>query len=195
MHSVLKVQPWPTLAGMKSLIEFGVNKEFRDSYFRADHFCKYYHDDVELRRKTRKLAVDRAESAGDGPILPIVEMDKLFYERKASRTIAELNYGLVSGASSSLSQTALDTLPIGSRGVVLRTHFSVTKQVTQRLWTATTPTLASPLECTASERASRETRHSCLSVHSLLSSFLDRGCFSAIASSCLMLKASFLKVT
>ena len=53
-----------------SLIDFGIHKRVLDSYFRADHFCKYYHDDVEFRQKTRKLAVDRAESARDGPIVP-----------------------------------------------------------------------------------------------------------------------------
>ena len=110
---------------MKALIEFGINQNLRDSYFRADCFCKYYHDDVEYRRKARKLAVERAESAGDGPLVPIVEMDKFFYQRTAPRTIAELNYGLVSGSSSSLSQSALDTLPTGSGGVVLRSRFSV----------------------------------------------------------------------
>ena len=56
MHRILKValQPWPTLAGMKALIEFGIHHSLRDSYFRADYFCKYYHDDVEFRQKTRK---------------------------------------------------------------------------------------------------------------------------------------------
>ena len=126
MHRVLKValQPWPALAGMKALIEFGVNHNLRDTYFRADYFCKYNHDDVEHRQKTRKLAVDRAEDSGH-PIVPIVEMDEFFYERKASRTIADLNYGLVFGSSSSLSRSALDTLPTGSGGVVLRSRFSV----------------------------------------------------------------------
>ena len=127
MHKVLKValQPWPTLAGMKALIDFGVHHDLRDSYFRADHFCKYYHDDVEHRKKMRKLAVDRAESARDGRIVHIVEMDKFFYQRTAPRTIADLNYGLVFGSSSSLSQATLNTLPTGSGGVVLRSRFSV----------------------------------------------------------------------
>ena len=44
---------------------------------------------------------------------------------KGQRTIAELNYGLVSGSSSSLSQSALETLPASSGGVVLRSRFSV----------------------------------------------------------------------
>ena len=52
VHRALKValQPWPTLAGMKSLIEFGIHKKILETYFRADHFCKHYHDDVEFRQ-------------------------------------------------------------------------------------------------------------------------------------------------
>ena len=127
MHRVLKValQPWPTFAGMKSLVEFGLHKKLLETYFRADHFCEYYHDDVEFRRTVRKLAIDRADETGDGPIVPIVVMDKFFYQRPAPRTIAELNCGLVSGSSSSLSQSALETLPANPGGVVLRSQFSV----------------------------------------------------------------------
>ena len=57
MHRVLKValQPWPTLAGMKALIDFGVNHELHETYFRADYFCKYNHDDVEYRQKTQEV--------------------------------------------------------------------------------------------------------------------------------------------
>ena len=51
-------------------------------------------------------------------------MDKFFYEKKALRTIADLNYRLVTGSSSSLSRTALETLPSSSEGVVLRSRFS-----------------------------------------------------------------------
>ena len=111
------LQPWPTLAGMKALIDFGVNHDLHETYFRADYFCKYNHDDVEYRQKTRKLAVDHAEDSGHATV-PIVEMDEFFYEKKAPRTIADLNYGLVSGSSSSLSRSS-------SGGVVLRSRFSV----------------------------------------------------------------------
>ena len=52
-------------------------------------------------------------------------MDKFFYEKKQPRTIADLNYRLVTGSSSSLSRTALETLPSSSEGVVLRSRFSV----------------------------------------------------------------------
>ena len=75
--------------------------------------------------RLRKTAVDRAASEGSGTIVPIVSMDKLFYERKTPRTIADLNYRLVTGSSSSLSRTALETLPSSSGGVVLRSRFSV----------------------------------------------------------------------
>ena len=68
MHRVLKValQPWPTLAGLKALIAFGVNGVVFDSYFRADYFCKRNHDDDEFRHKLRKTAVDRASSERGG---------------------------------------------------------------------------------------------------------------------------------
>ena len=43
-HRVLKValQPWPTLAGMKSLIDCGLHDVLGKTYFRADNFCKVY---------------------------------------------------------------------------------------------------------------------------------------------------------
>ena len=127
MHRVLKValQPWPTLAGLKALTDFGVWGNVHDSYYRADSFCKYNHDDEVFRHKLRKTAVDRAAREGGGTIVPIVPMDKFFFEVKRPRTIADLNYGLVTGSSSSLSATALDTLPSSSGGVVLRSRVSV----------------------------------------------------------------------
>ena len=127
MHKVLKValQPWPTLAGREALTEFGVNGVVLDSYFRADYFCRYDHDDEQLRHKLRKTAEERASRQGGGIIVPIVPMDKFFYEMKRPRTIADLNHGLVTGSSSSLSSTAVGTLPSSSGGVVLRSRFSV----------------------------------------------------------------------
>ena len=110
---------------MKSLIEFGPKDKVGETYFRADEFCKHYHDDLEDRREVRQLALDRADQHGDGPIVPIVEMDKFFYQKPSPKTIAQLNYGLVSGSSSSLSRSALETLPGSSGGVVLRNRFSV----------------------------------------------------------------------
>ena len=126
-HRVLKValQPWPTLAGLKALTEFGLKGNVIDSYFRADSFCKYNHDDEEFRHKLRKTAIDRAEREGGGTIVQIVPMDKFFFEVKRPRTIADLNYRLVTGSSSSLSSAALDTLPSSSGGVELRSCFSV----------------------------------------------------------------------
>ena len=127
-HRVLKIalQPWPTLAGTKSLIEFGLYDKVGETYFRADEFCKLYHDDLEHRRDIRQLALNHADQRGDGPIVPIIEMDKFFYQRPSPRTITQLNYGLVSGSSSSLSKSSLDTLPGSTGGVVLRSRFSVT---------------------------------------------------------------------
>ena len=52
-------------------------------------------------------------------------MDKFFYEMKRPRTSADLNYGLVTGSSSSLTSSALGTLPSSSGSVVLRNRFSV----------------------------------------------------------------------
>ena len=128
MHKVLKValQPWPTLAGKEALVDFGIYRYVRESYFRADYFCKDKHEDVVHRHKLRKTAVDSADQAGGGSIVPVVSMDKFFYEMKRPRTIADLNYGLVTGSSSSLTSSALGTLPSsGSEGVVLRSRFSV----------------------------------------------------------------------
>ena len=127
MHKVLKValQPWPTLAGKEALIDFGLYRHPRESYFRADSFCKDKHEDVVHRHKLRKTAVDSADQAGGGSVAPIVIMDKFFYELKKPRTIADMNYGLVTGSSSSLTSSALGALPSGSEGVVLRSRFSV----------------------------------------------------------------------
>ena len=127
MHRVLKValQPRPTLAGLKALTEFGVRNNVSDSYFRADSFCKYHHDDEAFRQKLRMTAIDRVAREGGGTIVPIVPMDKFFFEMRRPRTIGNLNYRLVTGSSSSLSSTALNTLPSSSRGVVLRSRFSV----------------------------------------------------------------------
>ena len=127
MHKVLKValQPWPTLAGKDALIDFGRHQYTRESYFRADYFCKDKHEDVVHRHKLRKTAVDSADQAGGGSVAPIVIMDKFFYELTKPRTIADLNYGLVTGSPSSLTSSALGALPSGSEGVTLRSRFSV----------------------------------------------------------------------
>ena len=83
MHRVLKValQPWPTLAGVKSLTEPGICEKFLDSYFRADQLCKYFHDDQMRRMQqegnqadgTRSCRRDRRWShcphCGDGQLL------------------------------------------------------------------------------------------------------------------------------
>ena len=100
MRRVLQValQPWPTLAGLNTLAGFEVNHVVLDSYFRADYFCRHHHEDDEYRHKLRKTVVDRAAREGSGTIAPIVNMDKFFYEKKQPRTIADLNYRLVTGS-------------------------------------------------------------------------------------------------
>ena len=77
MHKFLKValQPWPTLAGKEALVDFGIYRYVRESYFRADYFCKDKHEDVVHRHKLRKTAVDSADQAGGGSIVPVVSMD------------------------------------------------------------------------------------------------------------------------
>ena len=110
---------------MKSLIDCGVKSDLGETYFRADNFCKMHHDNVEYRRAVRQQAIDRAESHGDGPIVPVVELDRLFYQWPTPVTVAELNFGLVAGSSSSLSRSSLDTLPASTGGVTLRSRFSV----------------------------------------------------------------------
>ena len=128
MHKVLKValQPWPTLAGKDALVDFGVYGRTRESYFRADYFCRNRHEDVEHRHKLRKTAADAAaRPGGGGELAPIVIMDKFFYALPRPRTIADLNYGLVTGSSRSLTSSALGSLPSGSGGAALRSRFSV----------------------------------------------------------------------
>ena len=110
---------------MKSLIDFGIKSETGETYFRADNFCKIYHDNMGYRREVRRQAVDRAEFQGDGPIVPVNEFDRVFYLRPYPRTDADLNYGLVFGSSGSLSRSSLSTLPAKEGGVTLRSCFSV----------------------------------------------------------------------
>ena len=102
MHKVLKValQPWPTLAGKDALVDFGVYRRTRESYFSVDRFCKDKHEDIAHRHKLRKTAVDSADQAGGGSVAPIVIMDRFFYDLRKPRTIADLDYGLVAGSSS-----------------------------------------------------------------------------------------------
>ena len=83
------------------------------------------HEDEELKHKLRKKATDRATQEGGGQIASIVPMDKFLFEMKRPRTVADLNYGLVTGSSRSLSSSAFATLPPSSGGVVLRSRFSV----------------------------------------------------------------------
>ena len=62
MHHVLKValQPWPTLVGMKSLIDYTIEYKVGETYFRADWFCRYNRESLRDRRAIRQPALDRA---------------------------------------------------------------------------------------------------------------------------------------
>ena len=113
MHRVLKValQPWPTLVGMKWLIDFGMRYEVGETYFRADWFCKYNHDSLEDRKAFRQRAVDRASGTNDGPIVPVLDCEQHLYRRPSPRTLAQINADLVTGSSSSLSRSSLSALP------------------------------------------------------------------------------------
>ena len=86
---VLKValQPWPILAGKKSLIEFGLYDILCETYFRVDNFCKVYNDNLDYRGgNLRQLALDRAQQHGDGPIVPVIVFDRVLYQRPSPRT-------------------------------------------------------------------------------------------------------------
>ena len=186
VHKVLKValQPWPTLAGKEALIDFGLYRHVRESYFRADYFCKDRHEDNVFRHKLRKTAVDSAEQAGGGSIVPIVPMDKFFYEMKRPRTIADLNYGLVTGSSSSLTSAVLGTLPSSSGGVVLRSRFFGYGQRSRLYgdcgWRLLR--LRASIRCLPPVRAPFMS-HPCCSLASSKQGFsFARGCFSATAS-------------
>ena len=65
-HRVLKValKPWPTLVGMKSLIEYTTEYKVGETYFRADWFCKYNHDSPQDQR-----VLDRASGSNDELLL------------------------------------------------------------------------------------------------------------------------------
>ena len=77
MHKVLKValQPWPTLVGVKSLIDFGLHYEVGETHLRSDWFCKYNHDRAEDRRAIRQQAVDRASRTSDGPVALVLDCE------------------------------------------------------------------------------------------------------------------------
>ena len=61
MHRVLKVapQPWPTLADAGVLVGYVMGRKVDGAYFRADHFCRRDHDNIETRRQFRQAAIDQ----------------------------------------------------------------------------------------------------------------------------------------
>ena len=82
MHKALKValQPWPTLVGMKSLIDFGLRYEVGDTYFRSDWFCSTI-TTIEDRRAIRRQAIDTASRTNDGPVVPVLVCERNLYQR------------------------------------------------------------------------------------------------------------------
>ena len=76
-------------------------------------------------RDVRRRAVGRAERSRDGPVVPVIEYDRVFYLRSPPRTVADLDYNLISGSSGSLSRSSLSTLQADEGGVSLRSRFSV----------------------------------------------------------------------
>ena len=124
MHRVLKVvlQPWPTLVGMKSLIEYTAEYKVGETYFLADWFCNRNHDSLRDRRAIRQRALDRASRSNDGQIIPVHECEPFVYKRQSPRTLAQINSDLVTGSFVSFI-TLYFALP--DRGVTLRSRFSV----------------------------------------------------------------------
>ena len=124
-HRVLKVtlQPWPTLFGMRSLIDYTTKYKVGKTYFRADWFCKYDHDNLRKRKAIRQRALDRAENTNDGPVLPVLQCEAFVYKRYPPRTLAQINATLVTGSSNSLFSSSLPRLSPPDRGVTLRSRF------------------------------------------------------------------------
>ena len=68
-----------------------------ETHFRADNFCKMYHDNMDYKRDVRRHAVGRAERSCDGLVVPVIAYDRVFYLRPPPRTMADLDYDLISG--------------------------------------------------------------------------------------------------
>ena len=110
---------------MKLLTDYTAEHKVGVTYFRTDWFCKYNHDSLRDRRAIRQPALDRANGANDGPVIPVLEHEPFVHRRPSPRTLAQINADLVTGSSNSLSRSSLSTLPSEDRGVVLRSRFSV----------------------------------------------------------------------
>ena len=91
-HRVLKdtLQPGPTLVGMKSLIGSTTNYEVANTYFRADHFCRYQHESISARRAIRHNALDQASGTTDGQGIPVHECESSACKRPPPRTLAQI---------------------------------------------------------------------------------------------------------
>ena len=70
MHRVLRValHPWPTLVGVRSLIEYIIEYKVGDTYFRADRFCRYQHESFADRRAIRQHALNRPSGSNNGQV-------------------------------------------------------------------------------------------------------------------------------
>ena len=77
-HRVFKValQAWPTLVGMKSLIEYTTEYKVGDTYFRADRFCRYKHESIAERRAIRQRALYGASGSNDGQVFLCLNQEK-----------------------------------------------------------------------------------------------------------------------
>ena len=45
-HAQVALQPWPTLVGMKSLIDYTTEYKVGVIYFHADRFCRYQNENI-----------------------------------------------------------------------------------------------------------------------------------------------------
>ena len=120
------------LAGKDALVDFGVYGRYVQRVVLQSRLLLQgdRHEDVEHRHKLRKTAADSAQSRPGGGRRACSlssSMDKFFYELPGGREpLHELNYGLVTGSSRSLTSSALGSLPSSSSGgAALRSRFSV----------------------------------------------------------------------
>ena len=110
MHRVLKValQPWPTLAGMKSSIDFGTKNETGETYFRADNFCKMHHDNMGYRREIRRQVLIVPNLKVMAPLCQSVSQDScrtelwlgLWFIQFIVKVVAQMKMVLLSEAPS-----------------------------------------------------------------------------------------------
>ena len=125
MHRVLRValQPWPTLA----VIEYTTRYQVGDTYFKADHFSQYNHDNIQIRRAYRQDAVNEAGNDMDNQFAPVQECELSMCKKPQPRTLSQLDPDLVAGSSGSLTRSSFSTLPSEDTRITLRSKFSVAR--------------------------------------------------------------------